>query len=222
MGLTSGALPEHWVWLSHLAYLLVLWAAVRRAAWRRLWEYRVLQHGMGLAVVSLMLLWQIRAGITPGLEIHFLGLTALTLAVGWSFAVIIASLALMGTTIVGRESLEVFSFNALVACVVPISVSYAMVIAERLARFRIFFAYIFVCAFFGGALAVVAAMGCMAWLLWFADVYSLSQITSDLLIYIPLIAFPEGVINGSVVTGLLVYLPQYLKTLDAERYGRFR
>ena len=220
MGISEGLLPTHWLLFSHMVYVLVLWAALRRAAWRRLWAFRSLQHGLGAAVVALMLLWQIRAGIAPGLEIHFLGLTALTLAMGWSFSVIAASLALLGATLVGEESAEAFSFNVLVACVIPISVSYAVLTIERLVGFRVFFAYIFICAFFGGALAVAAASISMAFLLWWADVYSFQQITNDFLIYVPLIAFPEGIINGAIVTGLLVYMPQYLKTLDQHRYSQ--
>jgi len=219
MGVSAGLLPPHWLWLCHLLYLGLLVSAIRHAEWHRLWDHRSLQHLLGAAIVGLMLLWQIRAGISPGLEIHFLGLTALTLAVGWSFAVIASSVALLGTTLVGSEVGEAFSFNALIACIVPISLSYLVCIIERYVGFRLFFAYIFICAFFGGALAVVGAGLLIAWLLWLADAYSMREIIDYFLIYLPLIAFPEGVVNGTIITGMLVYMPQYLKTLQPERYS---
>lgn len=219
MGVSTGLLPSHWLWLCHLFYGGLLISAIRHAEWQRLWAHRSLQHLLGAAVVGLMLLWQIRAGISPGLEIHFLGLTALTLAVGWSFAVIGASIALLGTTIMGSEVVEAFSFNALFACIVPISLSYLICMIERYIGFRIFFAYIFICAFFGGALAVVGSWLLIASLLWIADAYSMREITEYFLIYLPLIAFPEGVVNGTIITGMLVYMPQYLKTLQPDRYS---
>lgn len=219
MGVSEGLLPAHWLWICHGLYAMVLWAAIRNAEWYRLWQYRSLQHLAGISVVSLVLLWQIRTGLVPGLEIHFLGLTALTLTMGWSFAVILASLALLATTLAGTEDFGAFSLTALMTCVVPICVSYLACLIERAMGTRIFFAYIFVCGFFGAALAVICANVGMALVLWLGEAYSFRQIWDNLLMYIPLIALPEGVINGILTTGLMVFLPQYLKTLEPARYG---
>jgi uncharacterized membrane protein len=218
MGISAGMLPTLWIWGGHVIFGAVLFTAIRHAQWPLLWRHRELQHLFLGAIALLIFLWHIRAGISPGLEIHFLGLTALTLVMGWCFAVIVASLVLLSLTLIGYESFEAFSFNALVVCIIPVCVSYCMYVLEKLLKFRPFFAYIFIGAFFGGALAVVSATTAMALLLWWADVYGLDEIIDQFLIFLPLIAFPEGLINGTIITALLVYAPEYLKTLDQSRY----
>src|SRR5690554_2983291 len=100
MGMPVELLPTSWVWSSHLLYGLFLWLAIRQVDWVRLRERRTVQHLCGGAVLALSLLWQMRIGLLPGLEIGFLGVTALTLVMGWSFAVVVASVALLITYLV--------------------------------------------------------------------------------------------------------------------------
>lgn len=222
MGMPVELLPTSWVWSSHLLYGLFLWLAIRQVDWVRLRERRTVQHLCGGAVLALSLLWQMRIGLLPGLEIGFLGGTALTLVMGWSFAVVVASVALLITYLVKGGAWESFSLAALTGCVLPVSVSYVAYIIERLLRFRPFFAYIFICAFFGGAGVAVVMAFSKTLLFWLGGVYSLQDIVQQYLPYALLIAFPEGFINGMVITGLMVFAPQYLKTLDQGRYEASR
>ena len=50
---------------------------------------------MGVLACALVLaiLWRIKAGILPGLELHILGVTAVTLILGWRLAIFASSLA---------------------------------------------------------------------------------------------------------------------------------
>src|SRR5690606_40390791 len=104
MGMPVELLPTLWVWSSHLLYGVLLWLAIRQVDWLRLRERRTVQHLCGGGVLLLSLLWQLRSGLLPGLEIGLLGLTALTLVMGWSFAVVVSSVALLIGFLVDRKS----------------------------------------------------------------------------------------------------------------------
>ena len=89
---------------------------------------------------------------------------------------------------------------------------------ERRRDFRNFFAYIFFCGFFGAGLSVAAAGILMCLMLWSSGVYTFETLVHEYLRYLPLFMIPEGFVNGVFVTGLMVFHPDRLSTLDQRRY----
>jgi len=79
---------------------LGLFVALLRAPWRRLADGTQLNLLLGFAV-GLMLLWSMKAGVKPGLNLHLLGAMAATLALGPWLAVLALALALCGITLNG-------------------------------------------------------------------------------------------------------------------------
>ena len=149
MGMTDNLLsPTQWV-VTALLFLGVLVAAVRQVDWQALRRDNALQHSFFGAAVVLGFLWQLRAGLSPGLSIHIFGMTVITLMLGWGLAVLAGLLALVITVITGREPLVMFAANGLVTVMVPALVSHGIMLWERRRNFRNFFAYIFFCGFFG-------------------------------------------------------------------------
>ena len=74
--MSEGQLAALLIWLVLLAFSL------RRSLWQTLHDNPLYQHlCLGSAIV-LVPLWTLRAGLHEGLEIHFLGLTSLTLLLG--------------------------------------------------------------------------------------------------------------------------------------------
>lgn len=218
MGLTPDLLSAGWLWLMNLLLLTALLAAVRCADWAQLAVERAFQHSLFAATLLLLLLWQLRAGLSPGLSIHILGMTAVTLMLGWAFAILAGIVALLFTVILGRESWVMFGVTGMITVVVPVLVSYAVVVWERRRGYRVFFAYLFFCGFFGAAVAVAVAGLIMVGLLWLAGVYRWEALVNEYVRYLPLIMLPEAFINGVVVTGLMVFHPQRLMTLEESRY----
>ena len=81
MNLTSTLLPPAWYWLSLLVSGgLLAWSAYS-APWARLRQNSFSHAWLG-SIVALFALWQIRAGIEPGLGFHLLGASASTLMFG--------------------------------------------------------------------------------------------------------------------------------------------
>lgn len=218
MGMTDNLLSTGQWLTTAVLFVLILLAAVRRVDWQAFRRDNALQHSFFGAAVALGFVWQLRAGISPGLAIHVFGMTVVTLMLGWSLAVLSGLLALVITVLTGREPLLMFAANGLITVMVPALVSHAILRWERRRNFRNFFAYIFFCGFFGAGLSVAAAGLLMCLLLWSSGVYGLDELVHEYLRYLPLFMLPEGFVNGTIVTGLMVFHPDRLTTLDQSRY----
>ena len=218
MGMTENLLStSQWI-ITLLLFLVILVRAVRSIDWPALRKDNALQPSFFGAAVVLGFVWQLRAGISPGLAIHIFGITVITLMLGWALAVLAGLLALVITVITGREPLIMFAANGLITVMVPAIVSHGIMLWERRRDFRNFFAYIFFCGFFGAGISVAAAGGVMCLMLWSSGVYTFDQLVHEYIRYLPLFMIPEGFVNGTFVTGLMVFHPDRLTTLDQRRY----
>ena len=218
MGMTENLLStSQWI-ITLLLFLVILVRAVRSIDWPALRKDNALQHSFFGAAVVLGFVWQLRAGISPGLAIHIFGITVITLMLGWALAVLAGLLALVITVITGREPLIMFAANGLITVMVPAIVSHGIMLWERRRDFRNFFAYIFFCGFFGAGISVAAAGGVMCLMLWSSGVYTFDQLVHEYIRYLPLFMIPEGFVNGTFVTGLMVFHPDRLTTLNQRRY----
>lgn len=219
MNFSDGLFPSAWLWVAHALFALSLGVALFTASWWRLRDNENLHVFLG-ACVALMLLWSIKAGVTPGLGYHPLGATILTLMFGWQFALIAISLVLLGVTLNGMAGWESFSINALVMGVLPVLLSHGIYrfVDRKLPNH--FFIYIYLCAFLAAALSMLASASSAVWLLAASGTYSLEQIGYEYLPFFPLMVFPEALLNGMVMTALVGLRPQWVSTFDDDRYLR--
>ena len=67
-------------------------------------------------------------------------------------------------------------------------------------------------------MAVASAGLVMCLMLWSGGVYTLDVLVDEYIRYLPLFMLPEGFVNGTFVTGLMVFHPDRLTTLDPRRY----
>lgn len=218
MGMTENLLStSQWI-ITLLIFLVILVRALRSIDWQAFRKDNALQHSFFGAAVVLGFVWQLRAGISPGLAIHIFGITVITLMLGWALAVLAGLLALVITVITGREPLMMFAANGLLTVMVPAIVSHGIMLWERRRDFRNFFAYIFFCGFFGAGISVAAAGVVMCLMLWTSGVYTFDHLVHEYIRYLPLFMIPEGFVNGTFVTGLMVFHPDRLTTLNQRRY----
>lgn len=218
MSISDGLFTGVWLNVLHLIYLAALGYAIYRAPWHALAANRGLQHLCFGATVALIILWSMRAGISPGLSIHFLGVTALTLILGWDLAILSATSVLLVMTLLGRESIEGISVNGLCLAVLPALLTHLIHQWVERTFAKNFFIYLFLCAFIGAALVTAASGLGMGMLLWLDDVYPWSKIMHEYVRYLPLIMFPEALLNGILMTGIMVFYPDWIRTFDAVAY----
>lgn len=218
MSISSGLLAPGWLWSSALAFSLILMAALWRAPWQIVLRRNGIQHLVFGATVLLILMWTLRAGISPGLSIHFLGITALTLILGWDLAVICATVALLVMSVIGLESWQGLGVNGLLAVALPAGVTLAILTWVERSAERNFFIYLLVCGFVGAGVSIALCGLAMGALLWLDGVYPWQKIHHEYVRYIPLIMFPEGLLNGILMTGVMVFPPDWIRTFDAKAY----
>ena len=139
---------------SNALFLLCLLIAVRYAPWKELMQKQESQHVFLGAVVMLLTIWGIKAGISPGLGFHHLGATLFTLMFGWPLAIVGLTLTMIASLLLQASDWASLGINGLLSIIIPIAVSYSILKLSQKWLPDNFFIYIFICAFFGAAIAI--------------------------------------------------------------------
>jgi len=220
MNFPDGLLPETWVIGAHFLLAPILVGLLRTTPWGRLRQRPDLLGVFLLFLGGVVFLWTARAGLpqNPGLNLHLLGATVLTLAFGWPLAALGMLAALLAVTGLGLSGWHAFSVNALVMVVVPVAVAAAIheIVHRKLPNHP--FIYIFISAFLGGALTLAGLAGAASAVLLASGAYGLDELVREYLRYLPLLMFPEAFVSGGILAILVVYKPEWVVTFDDERY----
>lgn len=191
-----------------LLLLAPLVAAVLRAPWRALLSRPERRHAFFACLLVLPALWCGAIEVDEGIRVHLLGLTPVVLIFGWELAVIVGVLAGVGMAVVGAWEWPVVPLNVMVTVGIPVLVTQALLLlADRLPRTNLF-VYLLGVGFLGGALSSVASLLTGASVLGWEGDHAL----------VLLLAFPEGFVDGAVVTALTVFYPSVMRTYDDTRY----
>lgn len=215
-------LPYHLLpgWLHVVAtalFSLLLVKAVRSAPWPRFHDRELLNVLLG-GCVFLLLLWNLKAGVKPGLTFHLLGATLFTLMYGWQIAFSAICLVLVGSTLYGFTEWQAYPLNALMMGAVPILFSYVL---YRLAVWYLphhFFVYVLFNAFFCAGLAMALTVFSSTLLLVLLGPYSTETVMRGYLPFTPFMVFGEGFMTGMLVTSMALMKPHWLITFDERRY----
>ena len=216
MNFPDALFPQAWA-LGAFLPLLATWLwCLRTAPWTRLADSVQLNVWLG-TIVLLVLVWSMKAGVKPGLNLHFLGATMFALMFGRQLAIIGFSLVLAGVTLngqlQGQDGWLAYGLNALVLAVFPVLLADGIRRAVERLLPENFFVYVFVAAL------TVLATGLLACaLLWSAAVYPASTLLDDYLPYYLLLGFAEAWLNGALITLMVVYVPHWVGSFDDRRY----
>lgn len=199
--------------LAALGLLLTL----RRAPWGRLRDGPQLNLLLGFAV-GLMLLWTMRAGVKPGLNLHLLGAMAATLALGPWLAVLAMALALTGVMLNGVIEWSDWPVNFVLMIAIPVAVAHGLQRAVERWLPAHFFIFVFVISFACAALTVMIQGAVAAAALAVAGAYTVEFLLSEYLPFFLLLGFSEAWISGAVITLMVVYRPGWVAAFDDRRY----
>ncbi len=204
-----------------LLWLVLLAFSLNASLLRTLGAHPLYQHLCLGGAIVLVPLWTLRAGLHEGLEIHFLGLTSLTLLLGWRLALLASCLTLLLLAYFGVIPLADIGWQALIGVALPVATSWLLFLGSWAWLPRHLFVYLFVAAFLGGALSISAKVIASALLMGVSGTYSWHTISADYLSIWPLLLFPEALLNGMTMTLLAVYRPHWVNTFfDREYLGR--
>ncbi|HLS17341.1 MAG TPA: energy-coupling factor ABC transporter permease [Paenalcaligenes sp.] len=179
---------------------------------RALFKRPELRQQVGVCVLMLIFLWTLKTGIQPGLDVHFLGLTAVTLMLGWRLCIVVAPIALLSLTIFGVYPWHDFGVNLFLGMIVPICFTYMVFLLTYSYLSRHLFVYIFIAGFFNAALTIAAQMFSFSVYYKLVGAFPWHVVVNDYFAIVLLMLFPEGVLNGMCIAGLVMYKPTWVTT----------
>ena len=211
-------MPPIVLWLTNILFTSVLLFAAIKVEFRQLLNNKPGQHVYFGAMVMLLLLWGLKAGVSPGLGFHHLGATLFTLMFGWPLAIFGLTTIMLVSVLLQHNELIGLGVNGCLSIVIPVLTSYAVLKLSQKYLPDNFFIYIFVVAFFGAGIAVAASRLSSIVLLSLVNAYPETKLIEESLLYTPLFMFPEMFITGMLISVFVVYKPHWVITFDDERY----
>jgi uncharacterized membrane protein len=199
---------DAWFLVGLLLAVPAVGLALLGAPWRRLIARPERQHAFFASLLLLPLLWSMAIALPDGMRVHLLGMTTVTLLFGWRLAVLLGAAASLVLVLIGTGDFYAWPVDLLLSTLLPVVVTVVLLAAaDRLRRTNIF-VYMLGVGFGGGMLSLLAS------LLAGAAVSGAGLDHAAAL----LLVFPEGFLNGTLVTGLAVFRPTLLRTYDDQRY----
>ena len=196
----------------------VLVLAALSAPWR-VWLLDRERQWVWLASLGLLVgIWSMKAGITPGLSLRFLMVSALTLMHGWQLAVIGGALALAVLAAVGVAEWPAFGADLL--CVVVVPALFTAWLHERV-HDRLphnYFIYFFLTVFVGSAVAYNLAGLTRVGILATSGTLDAAHVGPEYFAVLPLMSFGEAFVNGMVLAMMVVYRPKWVMSFDDRLY----
>ncbi|HET7775199.1 MAG TPA: energy-coupling factor ABC transporter permease, partial [Azospira sp.] len=175
MNLPDSLLDPAWQWLGWGLFAAAFLLALVRAPWGRLADSTQSNVWLG-TVVTLTLLWSIKAGVLPGLNLHLLGAMVFNLECGPWLAFVGLSLVLAGITVNGAAGWESFGLNALLMAGLPVLLAYGILRFNQKRLSKNPFVFIFANGFFGSALTILATGAAATALLAAGGAYPLDKL----------------------------------------------
>ena len=99
---------------------LILWLSFDKNSFAQLLATPIRQIGVLACALVLAVLWRIKAGILPGLELHILGVSAVTLILGWRLAIFASVLASALLILVAQLPISLLPIHLLFTAFIPI------------------------------------------------------------------------------------------------------
>ncbi|KGY12092.1 membrane protein [Vibrio tubiashii] len=195
-----------------------IWRDVKHVFLPKLRDERPFQHITYAIIFALFILWSADAGVKEGLSIHFLGITALTLMYGWQSASALSIVITLLMAVIGKVSFFSVPEYLLMSCLIPVSISYVTFSLSYHFLPRNIFVFIFVAGFLnGGVTGTLHLIINSAYLLTTTE-HDWQTIYDNYLIFTPLLAFPEGLLNGMTIAVLTVFKPELVRVFSDRDY----
>lgn len=211
-------LADDSLWLAGSLFAPLVLAAIWNAPWVELCSDFRRQHLLFGTTLGLCLLWLMRRDFESGLSFHFIGMTCVTLLLDWPLAVLAGVLAELALVVLGKQDLLALGVNGLLLVAIPVLVTEACALWVERMQPRNLFVYIFCSGFFPAALAALLSVLTGVGLLLLDGIHQIPYWLEQSSAYLWLIMFPEAFINGTVVTALVVFCPDWLETFNRTRY----
>ncbi len=212
-------------WFNVASLIVIIWVTIafclsdwKKVVWPKLKQERSFQHVVFATLFLLCVLWSAQAGVKEGLKIHFLALTTLTMMYGWRMAFLLTIPAMLFNHWLQGVPLTLLPSSLIVSALLPILISYSVFILSYHYLPRNIFVFIFVAGFFNGALTGSLHLLLNSFYHLSLGHYDWETIQHNYFIFVPLLAFPEGLLNGMSLAVLTVFKPEWLRVFSDRDY----
>tara|TARA_B100000446_G_scaffold46105_1_gene42073 strand:- start:42293 stop:42964 length:672 start_codon:yes stop_codon:yes gene_type:complete len=208
---------SYW-WLAGVVNLLAISWACCRAPWLSMIANGQRQRAFGVAIVGLAIFWQLEVEVEGLLTLHPLMMMSVVMVFGFELAVIVGVAAVVLAAAIQNAITPGLVMPMCFNVVVPAAAATLVLKVIAALPTRNLFVYMLGGGFFG-AMITVQSMAVTQWL--YIAVFGpppLLVIASDYHYLSLLMMFPEGFINGALMTVLTVLSPELVKTYDDHRY----
>lgn len=205
-------------WLAFAAFMFWLWLIWPTHQLKSLLVDRELRQRFFIAATFIIGLWLLNANVMQGMHAHFLGLVSISMMFGWRLtSILVLPCSLFFSTFIIKQP-AVFGAYSLIAMLLPIFLSYLFYIQSYKYLPKHLFIFIFFGGFFNAALMMASHISLWSLWLWATQQYSWSVLVDNYLVLIPLLGFPEALLNGMAITLLVVYRPHWLYDYSDKQY----
>jgi uncharacterized membrane protein len=199
----------------------LVWALVT-APWSTWLDRSDRQHLWLGTLVLLVLIWSMRAGVTPGLSFQFLLVAALTLMHGARLALVGVAVVLAAECLQAGGAAPWTAWGANLVCYGLLPVAFVTALHRVVQRTlpRNYFVYFFVTVFAGSMLAFNLAGAARLGLLAASGTLVEAKVAGEYLVFLPMMSFAEAFVNGIVMAMAVVYRPDWVASFDDAVYLR--
>ena len=212
-------------WFNLISLAVILWIVIvyclpdwEKVAWPKLEQEKAFQHLVFATLFFFSILWATQAGIKEGLHIHFLALTTLTMMYGWRMAFLISIPAMLVNHLLHDVSLLLLPTSLVLSALLPIFISYLIFLLSYHYLPRNIFVFIFIAGFFNGAITGSLHLLINSFYHLLVGHYDWKTIQHNYFVFVPLLAFPEGLLNGMSLAVLTVFKPEWLRVFSDQDY----
>lgn len=213
-------IPIEWLWLFNYSAFIALAAGLFYFPFNAVLATQERQHLLWGSAAALAALWSIGVSLEgDGLRVHMLGITSVVMLVGLSPAMITGALLMLLYSLAGLSAWSMLAVNYCLLIVVPALITHCWLLLIARIPLNNLFIYMLGGGFIGGIVTRISLALLLYTMGAAAGDNSLLAINADK--YLPwllLLAFPEGFINGMIVSAMAVFFPHWLRSLDEYRY----
>lgn len=196
-----------------IAMAFVFWALIN-APWRSLMLVGTRMQLFFATIVMLAVVWSfLVVNVYDIYQIHPLLISGVTLIFGIQLALVIGAAASIFMHVLTSMPWENIGFHYCVNVIVATLVCYLVLALIQKVRIQNLFVYLLGGSFLGSMLAVVVTGGVAVLFLWVSGSTLLWTALDHSYLFL-MLTFPEGFINGAIITMLVVLRPEWVKTYD--------
>lgn len=209
--------PSFWLPAVVISLLALAVAAVV-APWRQLFAHSYRQHAFWAAIMALALLWQLKVNILNVMGLHPLLMMSALMVFGGALALWVGALALLVSLVFHHQPLPMLAVQFCLGVLAPVLAGLLVLrVIDRL-QIKNLFVYMLGGGFIGAMCSVQAMAAASGLYVWLLGPEPLKLIFADHYYLTLMLMFPEGFINGALISTLTVLAPDLVKTYDDRRY----